>query len=106
MRERPVPHVVQQYCGIKPLAFVLRNVDTFAFERGHGLARKVIGTQGVLKARVLRPGVNHALHSQLAYACQALEHRVLHERYDYAVGQGNEAVHGVDDILHPGVVAL
>ena len=54
----------------------------------------------MLEACVLRSGVNHALHAELPYAGEALEHRVFDERKDKSVGYGYETVDGVDYVFH------
>jgi hypothetical protein len=69
--------VVEQNGDLRSVFLIPGNFVTFGAEHLDGLVHQVHGADGVMKARMQRPGINQVRQSQLFYPPEPLEIPVL-----------------------------
>ena len=97
--EGSVSDVVQQDGCLHCLGLAVEDEVPLLLERQDGLAHEVEGTEGVLEAGVLCPGIDDVGSAQLLDAAEAIEGWMAHDVEEDASWHADEAEDGVVDDL-------
>lgn len=99
VRKWPVADVVQQDRNTGRLLFFGCNFVTFASQDGNGALHQMHGAECVMKANMVRAGIDQVGQAQLGNPPKALKIRVFNElKYQRAL-HGNESVYGIVEYL-------
>ena len=88
-------------------SFFLGDGMTFDDQIVQGLGHQMRGPQCMMESMMMSPGIHQAGQTQLRYAAQALEIRVLDDIEDELIGYGNKAIDRIVQdfaLIHDGYV--
>ncbi|MCY1372073.1 hypothetical protein D9M69_592540 [compost metagenome] len=95
MRERAVPHIMQQDSQQGSFFFCGRDHYPFVFQGVESLIHQVHGAQSMLKPAVDSARIDQFGQAQLPDPAQALKIRMLNHPKDKISGNGNEPVYRI-----------
>ena len=97
MRERAVPHIVEEHCRHCRCPFVVGDSDTFLPQIADSLFGEVHSSDGVKQTSVDSSRVNEMAHTQLLDASESLHVRMLQDVEEQVVRYANESEDRVVD---------
>src|SRR5207253_1245529 len=95
MRERPVPYIMEHDGNLRCFRFFVSNSMSFGTQNFYGLRHQVHGSQGMMKACMMRSRVYQMRHAKLADSSEPLKVRMFNNGLDEFALYSNETINWV-----------